>query len=111
MAWCESSGIFIFEHELVLFVPVFKNPFKGLGPCDVMLMIPLLQIDSDRAVDLPAHLIECIAACITTPKFSVSINGGLEGYFSGGKGLRQGDFPLSVCSCYGSLFQDPCQSF
>lgn len=41
--------IFIFEHELVLFVPVFKNPFKGLGPCDVMLMIPLLQIDSDRA--------------------------------------------------------------
>ncbi|GFZ18330.1 hypothetical protein Acr_27g0000690 [Actinidia rufa] len=43
VAWCESSWIFIFEHELVLFVPVFKNPFKGLGPCEVMLMIPLLQ--------------------------------------------------------------------
>ena len=41
-----------------------------------------------KAVDLPAHLIKCIAACITTPKFSVSINGGLEGYFSGGKGLK-----------------------
>ena len=38
-----------------------------------------------KAVDLLAHLIECIVACITTPKFSVSINGGLEGYFSGGK--------------------------
>ena len=34
-----------------------------------------------KAVDLPAHLIKCIAACITTPKFSVSINGGLEGSF------------------------------
>ena len=50
-----------------------------------------------KAVDLPAHLIECIAVCITTPKFSVSINRGLEGYFSVGKGLRQGD-PLSpIC--------------
>lgn len=33
-----------------------------------------------KAVDLLAHLIEFIVACITTPKFSVSINGGLEGY-------------------------------
>jgi hypothetical protein len=40
-----------------------------------------------KAVDLLAHLIECVAACITTPKFSVSINGGLEGYFSGGHGF------------------------
>lgn len=32
-----------------------------------------------KAVDLPAHLIECIAACITTPKFS---DGGLEGAIS-----------------------------
>jgi hypothetical protein len=40
-----------------------------------------------KVVDLLAHLIECIAACITTPKFLVSINGGLEGYFSDGHGF------------------------
>ena len=32
--------------------------------------------------------------CITTPKYSVAINGGLASYLSGAKGLRQGD-PLS----------------
>jgi len=30
----------------------------------------ILGILKVKAVDLPAHLIECIAACITTPEFS-----------------------------------------
>ncbi|GKV50480.1 hypothetical protein SLEP1_g57182 [Rubroshorea leprosula] len=34
-------------------------------------------------------------SCVTTPKFSVVFNGNLCGYFSGEKGVRQGD-PLSL---------------
>ena len=42
----------------------------------------------------PTHLLRCIKACITTPSFSISINGELAGFFASKSGLRQGD-PLS----------------
>ena len=42
----------------------------------------------------PADLVDCIRACITTPSFSLSINGVTAGYFKGKTGLRQGD-PMS----------------
>ena len=42
----------------------------------------------------PTVYVEWIRGCITTSRFSISINGSLAGYFNGARGVRQGD-PLS----------------
>ena len=42
----------------------------------------------------PTLLLKCIKACITTPTFSVSVNGELAGFIACKRGLRQWD-PLS----------------
>ena len=47
-----------------------------------------------RAIQIPEIFISWIAECITTPTFSVSVNGVSGGYYKSTKGLRQGD-PLS----------------
>ena len=39
-------------------------------------------------------LLRCIKACITTPKFSICVNGELTGFFASNRGVRQEDpFP------------------
>ena len=47
-----------------------------------------------RAIDIPENFVKLISECITSPTFSVSVNGSTGGYFKSSKGLRQGD-PLS----------------
>ncbi|PKI76333.1 hypothetical protein CRG98_003255 [Punica granatum] len=47
-----------------------------------------------HAIGLPEQFTSWIFECITGPRYSVVINGGMEGYFRGMKGLRQRD-PLS----------------
>ncbi|XP_048605596.1 secreted RxLR effector protein 78-like [Brassica napus] len=47
-----------------------------------------------QAMELPHIFREWIKECVMTTSFSISINGELAGYFSGKKGLRQGD-PIS----------------
>ncbi|GFS38461.1 hypothetical protein Acr_00g0057580 [Actinidia rufa] len=42
------------------------------------------------SIGLPDIFRKWIEVCITTPKFSISINGASHGYFPGAKGLRQG---------------------
>ncbi|XP_038991129.1 uncharacterized protein LOC120114231 [Hibiscus syriacus] len=47
-----------------------------------------------EAMGLPDVFFNWIKACITTPMYSVCLNGSLVGYFQGARGIRQGD-PLS----------------
>ncbi|XP_028083502.1 uncharacterized protein LOC114284753 [Camellia sinensis] len=51
-------------------------------------------IDILKAMDFPPIMTSWIKACITSPSFSVCINGSLHSYFKGARGLRQGD-PMS----------------
>lgn len=53
-----------------------------------------LHLNTLEALEFPRHFRQLISQCITTTRFSISVNGELCGYFKGAKGLRQGD-PLS----------------
>lgn len=43
-----------------------------------------------EALGVPAKFLRWIELCITTPSFSVQVNGELAGYFQNARGLRQG---------------------
>ncbi|XP_074304928.1 uncharacterized protein LOC141639779 [Silene latifolia] len=50
--------------------------------------------DMLKALNFPTHFLNMLMECVTTPHFSLSLNGEQFGYFKGRRGLRQGD-PLS----------------
>lgn len=47
-----------------------------------------------KSFDISADFIGWIKECISTPTYSVIVNGEMHGHFAGKKGLRQGD-PIS----------------
>ena len=80
------------------------NYHRDIGPPRCALKVDIMKAyDTIRwgcimnilsLMGTPTHLMRCIKACITTPSFSISINGELVGFFASKRGLRQGD-PLS----------------
>lgn len=42
----------------------------------------------------PMRFVKWIKECLTSPRFTIALNGSLVGYFPGRKGFRQGD-PIS----------------
>ena len=68
-------------------------------------------LDILSAMGTPSTLLRCIKTCITTPKFSICVDGELMGVFCYQKGgSPRGPFiSLSVSYCFGSLQEIPIQ--
>lgn len=63
-------------------------------------------LDTIHCFHFPSNVIQWIRTCITTPSFSISINGELNGFFRGAKPKGLGRLllqivPLLVCHWYG----------
>ncbi|XP_021755926.1 uncharacterized protein LOC110721107 [Chenopodium quinoa] len=49
------------------------------------------------ALGFPSKFVNWIMACVSSPSFSLMINGGIHGLFKGARGIRQGDPLLPYC--------------
>lgn len=67
---------------------------RGVMKIDISKAFDSVQwsfvLKSLEALGFPERFIKWIKLCITTPSFSVQVNGDLAGYFHSSRGLRQG---------------------
>jgi hypothetical protein len=90
--------------NVLLAQEVLKDYHKNEGKARCTIKVDLMKaydsvnwnfiLHSLACFGFPAQFVSWIRECITSPRFSVALNGSLVGYFEGRKGLRQGD-PLS----------------
>jgi hypothetical protein len=92
------------SENVLLAQEIVRNYHKGNGKPRCTLKIDLMKAYDSVNWEFMIYCLHCfgfpekflswIKECITSPKFSICLNGTLVGYFEGKKGLRQGD-PLS----------------
>jgi hypothetical protein len=90
--------------NVLLAQEVMKDYHKTEGKARCTLKVDLMKaydsVNWDFALHclgcfgMPANFVSWIRECITSPRFSVAVNGTLVGFFEGKRGFRQGD-PLS----------------
>ena len=83
-----------------------RSYHKDEGPARCAITIDLMKaydfvdwmylFDAMEAVDFPQVYVNWIKQYVCSARFSVVLNGELEGYFQGERGLRQGDLSLSL---------------
>lgn len=100
-AFVKGCGI---TDNVLLMQELVKNYHKSGGSPRCAVKMDLMKaydsvdwtflLDIMQSMQFPDQYIQWVKNCITTPMFSVMINGQHEGFFTGQRGLRQGD-PLS----------------
>ncbi|KAI9174132.1 hypothetical protein LWI28_012433 [Acer negundo] len=87
--------------NILLAQELMRNYHTDIGCPRLALKVDLMKafdmvdwgflLETLAAFHFQPRVIKWIKACLTTPKFSISLNGELAGFFSGKRGLRQGD--------------------
>ncbi|GJV92190.1 RNA-directed DNA polymerase, eukaryota, reverse transcriptase zinc-binding domain protein [Tanacetum coccineum] len=104
----KSQSAFIAGRQITDNILLAQELFKGYNRKQKIKRVAF-KIDLQKAYDtidwsflkivleqfgFPERMVNWIMVCVSTTKFSININGEREGYFSDGRGLRQGD-PMS----------------
>ncbi|XP_020258489.1 uncharacterized protein LOC109834882 [Asparagus officinalis] len=72
----------------------YKSAWSIIGDEVSQAILEFFRTGKLLGLGFPDIFINWIMVCITSPKYSISLNGTLHGYFKGERGLRQGD-PIS----------------
>lgn len=114
-----SQSAFVAGHRIggniLLVQELFKNYHRAHGPPRCAIKVDILKAYDSldwnflllalEAFDFPEQFIGWLMSCVTSPKFSVAVNGELARFFASREGLgKETPFPLPLCYCNGNFF-------